>query len=358
MKILFAYRGKPSPAYIPDTTPEHAIKLLPTTHMSAVNGLLVPYYLQQLGHDVTFLTDREPEPWWFPQVHVGDADPADFDCLYLWKLHAVRDWLEQYPHLIKQKWRHVAAWFDFPGVRGHVRGAHMIDSFAWGTDVIGGVEAPTFPRAKHCVVEHATVFTEPPEMGETEPCGLFAGRLPVPYLRALEAAAAVVPMKVYALWVAGEPDRVLLRPGQYDGAELALARRLMPDNVTLHPGANMLEVAREASAASFGLVPSTQPPGKKQLLSACKAWDYWAMGLPVVISGNVPEMRHLADLNGLGGVYDRLEQVGDAIKYTDGIKLLWTDTRKRQQIQDWIFAHHTWRHRAAQIHEEQLCTLV
>tara|TARA_Y100000310_G_scaffold38550_1_gene36119 strand:- start:813 stop:1385 length:573 start_codon:yes stop_codon:yes gene_type:complete len=154
MRILFAYRSKPGPAYIPGTTPEQAVKLLPTTHMSAANGLLLPHYLQPLGHEVSVLTDREPEPWWFPQVHIRDVRERQWDCLYLFKLHSVRQWVETY-NLLSYNWRRVAAWFDFGGIRKYMKWCDMIDSFAWGTDRIRRDEEPTLPFAHHCVVELA-----------------------------------------------------------------------------------------------------------------------------------------------------------------------------------------------------------
>ncbi len=354
MRVLFAYLGTPGPLYVLDTTPEQALETLPTTHMSEVNGLLVPWYLQQLGHEVAALTEQAVQPWWMPQVHIDDADPADWDVLYLWKRQSVTQWVESHPRLLALPWRNVAAWFDFGGL-SNVAQSDAIGSFAWGTERIARGERPNFPSAHHCVVEHATTFVDPPEMGETKPRGLFAGRLPAPYLRALKTAADHVPMMAYVLSIKSGASKVNFRPGQYSTEDLASARRAVGPNVEIYTGSNMLKVSKEASAASFGLVPSTRPPGVEQAQSASKAWDYWAMGLPVVIDANVPEARMvgLGCSPFLGSAYNSQDwmQAYCSALCEDGAEVA------RQKIQDWTFRHHTWKHRAQQIHEEQLCTL-
>ena len=338
MKILFAYRGRPGLAV--DDIPN-----LPTAHMSAVNDVLVRQAWEEMGHHVEV-------------YETGKAyDPASWDMLYLWKVHSIigpvlRD------GILSRAWPRVAGWMDFNGTaRTLGPGADLFESVAWGTQRLLEAEGRAMPGAKHFVVEHATTFSEPPPIGKTRPRGLYAGRLPAAYRDQVALAAKDAPFDIYALKLWRDGRWVLLRPGQYGPEQLAEAAAWCPDGCTLLPAVNFQDplVAREVSCAAFGLVPSTKFGAMDQSQSACKAWDYWSMGLPVVMADNVPEAHWVRGNPGLGYLYrqDFGPSLGDAIgrALDDAERANFMETRRA--IQRWTFESHTWSHRAEEIADAQ-----
>jgi hypothetical protein len=182
------------------------------------------------------------------------------------------------------------------------------------------------------------------------------GRVPLVYRQVVEQAAAY-PMRVLALKVElPSGEMIKLRPGQYTDAEwkrvdIWAARHA----IALEPAKNIIRFPPKD--ARFGLVASTRAGGLKQEQAACKCWDYWALGIPVVMADNVPETVHVFARPELGVLY---HQGNDPTSLESAIATIGEETpdprewyearyRRMQSIQDWVFEHHTYRHRAAEI---------
>lgn len=260
----------------------------------------------------------------------------------------------------------MVAWYD----SGHLseglgRGVDSITHVAWGTDELRLVWSGELPMAKHTTVCHAAnILNHPTHEGRggtalgqrNIDCGLYMGRLPRPYHKAVTDAALHVKMAVYALWVekpAGIGEIYNLRPGRWDSLDMERARTLFPSSVYLHPATNVDKERDILGECAFGLVPATTPYA--QLLSASKAYDYWALGLPVLIASNVPEARIVerSDI-WLGELYDSQHQV---VSMEKAIAAIMKRARRsgfsetKRQITRWSKAHHTYRNRAEEIHE-------
>lgn len=354
MKILWAYRGKVhTPGILPGApTLKDVPGQLPVTHMSAVNDLLLIHWLKEMGHEVSYLVIDEGAPWYIPQVRLQDVDPGDWDVLMVFKLHAIRQLVPL--GLLKLPWRRVVFWADFGGLANAIGGAR-VDAVCWGTDILMEREAPTMPGTNHAVVEHATTFVSAPEMGATTPRGLYAGRMPHRYKLMVEQAANICPMLIYSLKIEMELSKrwILLRPGQYTPEELAEAQTWAPKGSELRPAVN-IHTEEDASRAAFGFVPATGPVRfGPQLYSACKFWDYLALGLPVVIADMTPEAVHVRAHPMLGELYtqDNGPSLAVAIERSLNRAVGLGFDAERRAIQNWVFSNHTWRHRAAEIIE-------
>ena len=354
MKILWAYRGA---VHTPGRSPLAATLKdvpgqLPVTHMSAVNDLLLIHWLKEMGHEVSYLVLEHGAPWYIPQVRLRDVDPGDWDVLMVFKLHAIRNLVPL--GLLKLPWRRVVFWADFSGLANAI-GDAKVDTVCWGTSPLMGREAPTMPRTRHTVVEHATTFVTPPEMGATVPRGLYAGRMPWRYKLMVEQAANICPMLIYSIKIEMDPKKrwIFLRPGQYTPEELAEAQAWAPEGSELRPAVN-IHTEADASRAAFGFVPATGPVRfGPQFYSACKFWDYLALGLPVVIADMTPEAEHVRANPGLGELYTQdngpslTVAIERSLRRAEGADF----TQARKAIQKWVFGNHTWRHRAAEIME-------
>ena len=295
----------------------------------------------------------------FTPVLLDGVVPHEFDVLIL---HQSLKFARKV-NLLRHPWKRVVAWLDAPGWQNVLgEGAEKIAGFAWATPEIYETEAPKFPEARHVLSECATILPVPPELGPTRRRGLFMGRLPKVYLDQVLAAAREVPMLAMGLYldfegsesgmcVPKDRERFLLRPGQYTQASLDAARKRLPSSVELRPAVNIIAKAKEVSQASFGLVPATSNSRRVQVLSASKFWDYLALGLPVVLAKSTPEARHvranpvLGELyhQGNGGDWSRDQSLKTAIHQV----LKHTDDARRKSIQEWVFQHATYKHRAS-----------
>ncbi len=340
MRILFAYRGTRQRDF--DRLAEY-----PTSHMSEVNDVQLCHRWREMGHEVDVWIAKDPPP-----------DPSKYDLLYLFKLHAVQTFIKA--GLLQLPWKRVAAWYDFGKLAqacGEER--HKIESVAWGTPGLMEQEKGSLPGARHLVVEHATTFPTPPALPLPGPRGLYIGRVPNAYRVQLEMAARFAPLNIFALKLELGGRMLLFRPGQYDDAALAEARSWAADRgSTFSPGVNLLADPSVAMGC-FGLVPSTKYSTERQVLSACKAWDYWALGLPVVMADNVPEADWVRSRPMLGWLYTvgdkrSMELAIEAAKYRGLGGGSQSDfAQYRLAIQAWTFASHTWRHRAEEIARAQ-----
>lgn len=328
----------------------------PTTHQSEVQGLLFCYWLQQRGHEITVLSEgplpKGPVFNHFPVVPLAEVEPTGFDALFLFALHAMRVCART--GLLRQAWRRRLLWMDAVTIENIIEAedAQRIDAFAWATPTILDSQAPRYPHARHVLCEHATTFPSPPSLGASLPRGIFAGRLPPEYLEQALLAAAVCPMRTYALWAQVGDEQVRLRPGQYTAADLSRVRAAYP-MLDLHPGQNMLLVAADASQGAFGLCPAALAPPGIQGNSASKFYDYTALGLPVATADNVPEAQHVRENPILGELYAQ----GDTESLHRVIHKLLAEAEtseflaRREAIQRWTFEHATYRHRAEVIHD-------
>jgi hypothetical protein len=144
---------------------------------------------------------------------------------------------------------------------------------------------------------------------------------------------------------------VLLRPGQFEAADLELVRAWCPEGSKLQTAVNLI-AHPELAVGCFGLVPSTRLHGP-QVLSACKAWDYWALGLPVVISSYVPEASWVRLNPFLGYIISDTASLKSAVEAAIARSRQSNFDKDRQQIQSWTFSRHTWQHRAEEIENAQ-----
>lgn len=336
MHILFAYRGTRQRDF-------DRLDTYPTSHMSEVNDVQICHAWRAMGHEVDVWVEKDGEP-----------DPSKYDLLYLFKLHSVQKFISA--GLLKLPWRRVAAWYDFGKLAqacGEER--HKLESVAWGTPGLMEQEKGSLPGARHLVVEHATTFPSPPALPETQPRGLYIGRVPNAYRVQVEMASGYAPLSIFALKLELGGRMLLFRPGQYTEAELDEAQRWAGDHrCTFSPGVNLLADPSVATGC-FGLVPSTKYSAERQVLSACKAWDYWALGLPVVCADNVPEAEWVRQRPMLGWLY----RVGDQLSMHRAIEAALERAQDgdfpahRAALQAWTFAGHTWKHRAEEIARAQ-----
>lgn len=335
MRILFAYRGTRQREYA-------RLAEYPTSHMSEVNDVQLCHAWREAGHQVDVWTERD-----------GAPDSGKYDLLYLFKLHSVQKFVSA--GLLTLPWKRVAAWYDF-GKLAQACGKEQskIASVAWGTQRLLDQEAHTLPGAHHCVVEHATIFQTRPPLPETTFNGLYLGRIPAVYRVQIEHAARHVPFKIFALKLEIGGHMILLRPNQYELAALALANAWCPKGSSFSPGVNFLADSSMLNGC-FGLVPSTKYSTEMQVLSACKCWDYWALGLPVVMADNVPEACHVKADSMRGWIYT----VGDDESMNKAITAALSSARerdfidRRHALQEWVFSGHTWAHRAQEIERAQ-----
>jgi hypothetical protein len=161
-------------------------------------------------------------------------------------------------------------------------------------------------------------------------------------------------MAVYALWLQTHSQKILLRPGQYQDGDLAMAREyLSGSNLTLYPGTNVLANGSELSKAAFGLCSATGPRPKIQHASASKFYDYTAMGLPVVLADNTPEVEHVKKHPYLGELYDQGQggSLKAAIERAIASSQQSGFAERRRKIQEWTFNNATYKHRAETIND-------
>jgi hypothetical protein len=317
--------------------------------MSEVIGLLTCYWLEKLGHEVSVLVEAETGK---STLHFDVVTPSQFDtrqmdidAVMLFKIHGMK--LAQRTKLFRYNWKRIVMWADAMAPERIIAGnVKRLTRIAWGTPEILAGSVSRYPWADHCLCEHATVFTEPPELSETTNRGLYAGRLPVEYLEPLKAVGQVSPMLAVCLWIQDveRKQQILLRPSQATPEGLERARQLVPSLVEFRPGVNMLNEAAELSRAAFGLCPSTKPAGEMQLSSACKFYDYLALGLPVVMANNVPEARYVQKYSILGRLYQQgnVENLQSAAAHALGE----VNDIRRKMIQDWVFTNATYKRRA------------
>jgi hypothetical protein len=356
MRILFCYTGLRTTTRIrkDGSSPAADLIHLPTTHMSEVGCVLIAHWMRELGHHVTFLVNEPDapggEPQHFPVVAVEDLAASDYDVLLVFKIHGLN--LVSRHRLFQHGWRKVIAWLDTPGPERIVGpGIVRITGYAWGTPELLAQEEDRFPAAEHALCEHATVFVNPPDLeGPTELHGLYAGRLPPPYLQQVMLAAETIPMEAYGLWIELNGEKVLLRPGQVNAQSLLTAQQSLPPGVHLHAAVNMVASAPELSRAAFGLCPATWAY-QRQVSSASKFYDYLALGLPVVLADNVPEAVHVQENGLLGVLYSQADRrtLDLAIRQAIGRTREPSWSEKRKALQDWVFGNATWKHRACSL---------
>jgi len=310
-----------------------------------------------MGHEIEVLTgcsQRLDEGFHFPQVPIAQLpDPEMYDMLLLYKRHGLQ-LAERFP-LLRHPWKKVCAWFDFGNPQGVLEPGEVdrISIFWWATQALLEMAQEKLPAASHTLCEYGTLFPSPPSIPEiSEPTGLYAGRLPQVYLDQVLKASEAGPILTYALWIMIGEEQILLRPYQLKTGNLDRARASIPASIHLHSGVNMLN-EESARCAAYGLVPTAGLRAGGQLLSACKFYDYIAMGLPIVIEEGIPEAKYVKNGECLGWTYNwsRPETLGDAVRAALATSLGKNFRESRQHIQDWAFENHTYRHRAATMHE-------
>jgi len=313
--------------------------------MSEVNALLLCHWLESMGHEISVLVPPEGEPQHFNACQV---ETADVDVVFIFKSHGLRT--AKMEGLLQRSWPRIALWADALNPEKIIGDdVKHISQFAWGTPEILERSASKYPWAQHCLCEHATIYPIKPNIRPAQPKGLYAGRLPKVYLDVLNTAADAVPMEAVVLWIEDHErsQQILLRPSQVTSKGLDRARQLAT-SVKLWPGVNMISSAKELSAAAFGLVPAALPSGTTQVASACKFYDYLALGLPTVVADNVPESKIVRANPELGVLFKQ----GDTRDLQSAVTkaLLDIDEARREQIQDWVFEYATYQRRAETLH--------
>ncbi len=333
MRITVIYRGRPT-----DSPPlGQGLKDRETTHASATGYLHLLKELEALGHSVAIYSPQAPEQASsFPLT-----DSLDADLVLLWKQRGASTVEELGLDLSGSR---VAAWCD----ARHLITETTPDLIMWGTKRIAARNASKWPRSRHAVVEHAAnVPPIPVPMAATTEAGLYLGRLPAPYLAAVQEVARVSPVTAYALKV-DKPQAGFwnLRPGMYSSRHMAAAQAYVGHRVRLCPAVNAAACAEALATFAFWVVAAASR--RPQDLSASKAFDYWALGLPVLIDDAVPEAEHLSGGPWVGESFsiDRPETIVPAlqrIKQRDSLSA-------RAAILAWSKANHTYKQRAREIH--------
>jgi hypothetical protein len=358
MKILLVFRGNLGAVVAdhPGQTIPEAVSTRGTSHASEVNSLLVAHWLQHdHGHEVHWFGRSKPGTRdWLLQPTGPDVDVSDYDLVLLWKIRGVSV-ARDFGILDSVQGQKLATWFDAGGLASLMtpEQAAKVTHICWGTHGIAEHEARRW-EAHQAVVEHACNFIADPDPLPLYEQGLYLGRLPPQYLGAVHLAANYAPMHVYGLWAPdGEGGKISLRPKASNAEALMRARKHVErSNVALFPAVNLATNHEHMSRYLFGFCPSTRAR-PAQVLSASKFYDYAGLGVPVVLSSNTPEARHMAGDTWLGELYDP----GDPDSLRDAIERVRDHAEnpesfyaERCRIRDWTRAHHTYRHRAQEIH--------
>jgi hypothetical protein len=353
MKILLAYNGQWSATRVHKMPLPGDIKHFSTTHMSEVNHLLMAYWLEDCGHSVTYLVEKSlggASQWCqhFCAASCQDIQEGDFDLLLIYKVHGIR-LANKTGVLDLRPAKTVTLWSDAPGSAKNLQGVDDVNIFIWSSPE--QLQADMRTDRMNTISEHATIFVKPPRLEETEAWGLYAGRLPAVYTSVVRAAGSIASMHAYALWVQDGKDNIYLRPQQIVGDAVQRAAKLLPE-VELRPAVNMYQEEVELTKAAFGLCPAVVL-NKQQLHSACKFYDYAALGLPSVLADNVPEARHVKQHPYLGELYTQ----GDDASLASAIQCCLQElhdapevyAERRRQVQQWAFTNATYELRARRL---------
>jgi len=310
--------------------------------------------LRDLGHDVSVLVHHEERPWYLPQVQASKANPADFDVLYLFKVHSIRNVL---PKLKIEEWPDVRVWMDFSGAHRDLLKIPGLTSVAWATAPLLKNESVHLKGSTHTVCEHGTIIPSiSRRMSPIVGCGLYMGRLPKVYLDVVKHASTFEYLDVFCLKIWHEDKWIQLREGKYTTEDFEIAEKILGPKCKVYPAQNVITTSGTIKNYAFGLVPATQGSHTRQVQSACKFWDYASLGIPVVMAENVPEVVHLEDNPTLGFIYtqDGGPSLGDAINQAM-IESKSPDAEShREDIREWALSQHTWKHRAKEISDAQL----
>jgi len=358
VKILLVFRGNLGAVVAdhPGQTIPEAVSTRGTSHASEVNSLLVAHWLQQdHGHEVHWYGRSKPGARGWVLTPTGpDVDVSDYDCVLLWKIRGVQV-ARDGGVLDSVSGQRLATWFDAGGLASlmTMEQAAKITHICWGTHGVAEHEQRRWD-AHQSVVEHACNFIADVDPSPGYEQGLYLGRLPQQYLAAVNIAANYAPMHVYGLWAPdGRGGKLNLRPGVSNDQDLSQSRRNVErTNLALFSAVNLAVEHEHMSRYLFGFCPSTRAH-PTQVLSASKFYDYAGLGLPVVLSSNTPEARHMDGDTWLGELFDpgdpdsmeiAIERIRD---HAEDPRRFY---RERCAIRDWTRAHHTYRHRAQEIH--------